>query len=145
MSGYFHAILCCFSCFQCSAMWKINSSGYSTQANLNTVPSSLFLYCTRHQGDVCAHYLHPTSIYTSTSAQSITCTVHHFICMHALAVPQSLTPCTSSNILNIYTQSFLKSADLDYQLKTMSVKAFFICCIIIQRATQDNSRESYNV
>lgn len=30
MSGYFDAVHCCSSCFQCSAMWKINSSGYST-------------------------------------------------------------------------------------------------------------------
>lgn len=43
------AIHSCFSCFQCSAMQKINSSGYSasTQASLNTTsihfPPSLFL------------------------------------------------------------------------------------------------------
>lgn len=73
-SGYFQAIHCCFSCFQCSAMWKINSSGYSTstQANLNIAPSSLFLplFSPAHKIKMMfpIHYLHPTSICTSTSA-----------------------------------------------------------------------------
>lgn len=67
------AIHSCFSCFQCSAMQKINSSGYSTstQANLNTtsIPFSLSFSPGHNQDN--APYSpcpHRTSIYISRSA-----------------------------------------------------------------------------
>lgn len=88
----------CFSCFECSAMQKINSSGYSTstQANLNTT-SIHFLQSllppppswTHNQDDIpCTPSSRQTSIYTFTSAAV---NQLYFICRRALQPLQLFT------------------------------------------------------
>lgn len=73
-SGYFQAIRCCFSCFRCSARWKINSSGYSTstQAYLNIDPSSLFLPLSLlHSHDDISGTLSPSKIHHASISPSV--------------------------------------------------------------------------
>lgn len=86
---YLPAIHSCFSCFQCSAMQKINSSSYSTstQANLNTAstsilwynfPPSLFLSpCwKRNQDGVFSYTLSPSNIHLHLHISSSQSPVH---------------------------------------------------------------------
>lgn len=101
-NGHLPAIRSCFSRFQCSAMQKINSSGYSTstQANLNTVStfihslhlvSSSFLSWMRNQDDV--SYT-PANIHLLRHISSSQSPAHYFICKHALSLLSAL--CTST-------------------------------------------------
>lgn len=81
------AIHSCFSCFQCSAMQKINSSGYSTstQANLNTtsIPYSLFLSWSQSR-KLSLFTLSPSYIHLHLQTSSSQSPEHYLICRHAL-------------------------------------------------------------
>lgn len=104
-SGYLPALHSCFSCFQCSAMQKINSSSYSpfTRTGLNTVSTStylfplyqfsLLLHTSSRWHDLCA--LSPSNVQVYIHISSRPSPVLHSICsMFIICHQNAPTYCT---------------------------------------------------